>query len=403
MHLSKSYNTFTVSILLCLTTFVFAQKAPQTIVLNGNILAKNQKAIAANKDAMKTAALKNLLADADKIIKNGKFYSVMDKKIISPSGDKHDYMSQAPYWWADSTKPNGLPYIRRDGERNPELNNISDHEEMGELINDCETTALAYYFSKNERYVQHAARLLKTWFLDKETRQNPHLNFGQGIPGINTGRGIGIIETRELYRLIDATILLRGSKNWSKDNEMGLKKWFSDYLKWLMDSPIGQDEADEHNNHGTYYDVQIISLALFTDQPALARKQIDTTKRRMMTQLKPDGSQPHELARTVSWGYTNMNLYGFMTIARLAENLKIDLWHFETTDGKSIRKCVDWLVPYIKKEQKWTYKQIKKMTYEHSVPILKMAAKVYSNPTYEVLAKKVDTDKYKSAFNQLTF
>ena len=43
-------------------------------------------------------------------------WSVMDKQHVPPSGDKHDYMSLGPYWWPDPDKPDGLPYIRRDGE-----------------------------------------------------------------------------------------------------------------------------------------------------------------------------------------------------------------------------------------------------------------------------------------------
>ena len=34
--------------------------------------------------------------------------SVMDKQFTPVSGNKHDYMSQAPYFWYDSTKPNGF-------------------------------------------------------------------------------------------------------------------------------------------------------------------------------------------------------------------------------------------------------------------------------------------------------
>ena len=41
--------------------------------------------------------------------------SVMEKRRTPPSGNKHDYMSMAPYWWPDSTKPDGLPFVRRDG------------------------------------------------------------------------------------------------------------------------------------------------------------------------------------------------------------------------------------------------------------------------------------------------
>jgi Alginate lyase len=388
--------------ILSSTLRTLAQNDPQTLVLNGAILAKNQQAIA-DKDSTKVGAFKSLLLDANKILKRNKLYSVMDKTIVPPSGNKHDYMSQAPYWWPDSTKPKGLPYIRRDGERNPELNKISDHSEMDKLEDEVETLALAYYFSKEERYAKHAARLLKTWFLDEKTRQTPHLNFGQGIPGINTGRGIGIIETRAIYRIADAAILLRGSKNWTENDHADLKKWFSDYLTWLRESPIGKDEADEHNNHGTHYDAQNIAIALFTNQPAIAKEQLEQTKKRIKTQLEPDGSQPFELARTTSWDYTNMNLGAFFTIARLAEHLDVDMWHFETSDGRSIHKCADWLVPFLKKEQKWPHKQIKKMEYEHTVDILKLAAKAYNNPMYDALAKQAIEPLYNDFLHQLTY
>ena len=327
----------------------------------------------------------------------------MHKKQTPPSGDKHDYMSTGPYWWSDPSKPNGLPYIRRDGERNPEYYDITDSDEMDKLEDDVDHLSLAYYFSKDEKYAEFASKLIKSWFLDKETRQNPNLNFGQGIPGINTGRGIGIIETRELNRIIDGAILLQGSKNWTVENNTELKKWFSDFLTWMTDSPIGIDESDEHNNHGTMYDVQVVSYALFTGKNDLAKKQLEETKKRIVSQLKPDGSQPHELERTTSWNYTNMNLNGFLLLARMADNYKVDLWNYQTTDGKNLKKAIDWLVPYLKKEKSWDYKQIKKMPYDDTVRILKIASKQYANPAYNLLAKEVDEKVYNSDINVLTF
>ncbi len=379
------------------------QGIPLTIFLDGRTLAQNRQAVQTNTDAVKRAALSHFLRDADKLVAAGKVYSVMDKKQVPPSGDKHDYMSIGPYWWPDPTKANGLPYIRKDGQRNPEYYDITDSEEMDKLEADVEKLAIAYFFTADNRYAELASRLIKAWFLDKETRQNPNLNFGQGIPGINTGRGIGIIETRELYKVIDAAILLQGSKNWSPDNQQELKKWFSDYLTWLIQSPNGIDEADEHNNHGTHYDVQIIAYALFTGQTELAKKQVDVSKQRIVSQLKPDGSQPFELARQTSWGYVNMNLWGFFTLARLDENIQVDLWHFETPDGKSLQKCVDWMVPYAKNEKKWTANQIKKITYEVTVPLFKTAALKYANPAYNAVAKEVDEKLYNSDFDQLIF
>ena len=194
--MSISLKVCLISGVLYLVQGLSAQNAPQTLILDGDALAKNQQELSSNKNSEKAAALKKLLKDADKVVQEGVLYSVMHKKQTPPSGDKHDYMSQAPYWWPDPTKKDGLPYIKKDGLKNPELKDIPDTDEMDDMEDDAETTALAYFFSKDERYAAHAARLIKTWFLDKETRQNPNLNFSQGIPGINKGRGIGIIESR---------------------------------------------------------------------------------------------------------------------------------------------------------------------------------------------------------------
>ncbi|MFM9825681.1 alginate lyase family protein [Flavobacterium sp.] len=381
---------------------VSSNNFPKTLVLKGEALERNYQLISVN-DFEKTKALKTLLAKADKILKEGKLYSVMNKKQLPPSGDKHDYMSTGPYWWPDPTKPDGLPYIRKDGLRNPTYYDISDTREIDRMRDDTESLALAYYFTKEDKYAKFASKLIQTWFLDAATLQNPNLNFGQGIPGINTGRGIGIIETRGLFRVIDAAILLQESESWSKEDHQTLQKWFSDYLVWLTQSPIGKDEAIEHNNHGTHYSVQVIDYALFTGQPEIVASEIEVFKNRMESQIKADGSQPFELERTKSWDYVNMNLDGYFLVAQLAENSAINLWQYETKQGITMRKCLDWMVPYLKNEKKWDFEQIKTVGYGETIRLLKIASQKYSNPAYDALAKAIDIKTYQSELNQLTF
>jgi hypothetical protein len=362
----------------------FAQ-IPQTIELDGNHLIAIKNAISADLSVQ----YNDLIKKADKLLAENKVYSVMDKNQVPPSGDKHDYMSIGPYWWPDSTKANGLPYIRKDGQVNPEYHTITDTDYMDYMIDDAQILALAYYFSEKDKYASHAAKLLKTWFLDEKTRQNPNLNFGQGIPGINTGRGIGIIESRNFTKAIDASILIKGSKFWSINDDILLKKWFSEYLNWLIISPIGIDESDEHNNHGTYYDVQVINYALFVGNDSLAQSQIEISKKRLETQLEKDGSQPHELARTASWNYANMNLLGFMTIARLAENLGVDLWNYQTENEKSIKSALDWMIPYYTNEKKWSHQQIKKVEFDVASNILTFASLGYKTNHYNKILQSL--------------
>ena len=391
-------SSLLVALSFLLGLLIFSQNsASQTLVLDGEILSANRQA--AKKSA--NPALNEIVKQAEKIVKAGKLYSVMNKEQIPPSGDKHDYMSQAPYWWADPAKPNGLPYIRRDGERNPELNKITDKEEISNLIDETELTALAYFFTQREEFAEHSAKLIQTWFIDTKTKMNPNLKFGQGIPGINTGRGVGIIETRELYRVIDSAILLQTSKSWTNDDHNSLKKWFVEYSKWLIESSLGKDEAKATNNHGTHYDAQLISFLIFTDQKDLAKKQLEVSKQRIKNQLEKDGSQPEELARTLSWNYSFMNLYGFFTIARLAENLQVDLWNFET-DGKGIKKALEWLKPFVKGEKKWTHQQINAPKMDIAFKIFSTATGKYKIKEYSDLTEKIKSESKLTALDLIT-
>jgi hypothetical protein len=315
---------------------------------------------------------------------------VINKDVTPPSGNKHDYMSQAPYWWPNPDTANGLPYIRRDGERNPEIYKNRNRLDLGEMIDAVETLALCYYFTGDNKYADRAALLLRAWFLAPATRMNPHLEFGQHIPGVNTGRGEGLIETRLLVRVIDSLVLLAESNTWTEEDQRGMEQWFGQFLKWMRESELGRDEQASENNHGTYYDVQLVAYALFLNNKELASTVLrEVGQRRIGRQVKADGRQPLELARTKAWSYSVGNLAGLMTLARLGEHVGVDLWNYESSDGRSIRAALDFLAPYGVGERDWPYPQINGFSAELFDPLLRIAAAKYPRRNYGQLAAKL--------------
>ena len=356
----------------------------QSIVAAQRVFLLNAKQLAATKQRIVTGdqilapALAKLERDAQKALTAGPF-SVTTKGVTPPSGDKRDYMSQAPYFWPDPKRPDGLPYIRRDGERNPEIEKINNHRVKDQMEAAVETLALAWYFKGDESYAEKAAQLLRTFFLDPETRMNPNLQFAQSIPGINTGRGIGLIETRGLTRVVDAIGLLSGSKAWTTMDQKGMEKWVTEFLQWMLESKHGRDEAAARNNHGTYYDVQLVSFALFVGKQDLAKSVLEAAKqKRIAVQIEPDGRQPLELERTRAWSYSIGNLDGLMQLARLGESLGVDLWNYQTHDGRSIRRALDFLAPFAVGEKKWTYQQLGQWPPQMLFPLIRRASSHYT-------------------------
>lgn len=376
-----------------------AQSPPQTYLLKGQQLLDAKEKIA-KKDPAMQQALAALLKMADKSLQEGP-YSVVYKTKVPPSGNKHDYMSVGPYWWPDTTKANGLPYIRRDGQVNPERYAIKDDEYQNAISRDVYYLGLAWFYTGKEQYAKHAAGLLRTWFLDTATSMNPHLNYSQAIPGITDGRGIGLIDTHNVTMLLDGIQLLKDSKALSAAEYKRIQDWYKAFLQWMRTSPIGQDEADELNNHGTWYDVQQVAIALFTGQPALAKQLLEEqTKKRIEVQLEADGRQPKELARTLSWNYSLFNLRAFFELALLAENVQVDLWHYETPAGKSLQKAYCWLLPFATGASQWTYQQIKPRHDEEFLELSEVAARKY--PDLDLSALKVQHKDYQNDLLLLT-
>ena len=231
----------TLAILFTTVTLIgFSQVISKSdmITIDHKALAITKQKIA-QKDKGMMLAYEHLIQQCDKNLNFGPF-SVMDKKDLPPSGNKHDYMSIGPYWWPNPDSKTGLPYIRKDGQVNPEVRNYPDKENMPRVCEKVYEFSLAYYLSGNEKYAQKAKELIRTWFLDDATKMNPNVNYGQAIKGVVEGRAEGLIDTRHFIFLLDGVQLLNQSTSWSNKDNNELKMWFKAYYDWLDNSKISE-------------------------------------------------------------------------------------------------------------------------------------------------------------------
>ncbi len=346
-------------------------------------------------------AFERLIKEAEKSLNQGP-YSVTFKKTTPPGGTKNDYMSQGPYWWPDTTKPDGLPYIRHDGVRNPESG--IDRLQLGNLISDVRDLSLAWFFTGDKKYANKAASLLRVWFIQPETKMNPHLEFAQSIPGITTGRGIGIIDIRGMYSLVDAISVLEKSETLASEEKDQIKKWFSDLFIWLTTSKNGKDEDNYFNNHAVAYDVIVSSIALFLDNDEYVREKISRIPaRRIDTMIEADGLQPEELIRTNAFGYSVSNLRNFFDAGVTGLKVGVNIFDYTNPEGGSLRKALDFLIKYIGRENEWEWEQISgwKQPEDGLGLVIRNAAGQYNKPEYKAIWENTFSERMKSDWSLL--
>lgn len=270
------------------------------------------------------------------------------------AGGKHDFYSEGDYWWPDPEHPEG-PYIQRDGMTNPD-NFVAHRQAMIRLSRVIGSLASAYRITGEERFVRHAFAHINAWFVDPSTKMNPSLLYAQAIKGRVTGRGIGIIDTVHLMEVAQGLIVLEKAPGADAMVFRAARDWFGEYVKWLRTHPYGQDEMKAKNNHGTCWVMQVASFAKLAGDEETTRFCRDRFKNVLLPdQMAVDGSFPLELRRTKPYGYSLFNLDAMATICQILSNESDDLWAFETPDGKSVRKGISFLFPYVAEKDRWPY------------------------------------------------
>lgn len=384
---------FYTGLMLLLMLFAVPADAAQNeyAFLSASELQHNKLTIAQKQASKETLqAYQQLLQQADKALKRPD-QSVMDKSIVPPSGSKHDYLSLSAYWWPDSEKSDGLPWVRKDGQINPaSKNGDSDGVRLADFTAQVQTLTLAWYFSSEQQYADKAISLIRAWFIAPQTRMNPNLNFAQGVPGIAAGRGTGVLDGRYFAtRIVDSLMMLRQNQHWTAEDESQMHQWMTAYLQWLQNSPAGKKEASAQNNHGNWYTAQVAGIAWYLQQPKVVAEMAELLKTKLDTQLAAEGAQPLELARTRSFHYSYFSLQAAVLMAQLADKVHIDLWRYQTPNGSGLIKALDFMAPFSDEQKKWPYRSLDHIGIR-LVPLMVQADKGLGENRYQQWIQRAD-------------
>lgn len=270
------------------------------------------------------------------------------------AGDIHDFYSEGDYWWPDSLNQDG-PYVRRDGQTNPD-NFIAHRHAMIRFSSIVGNLTSAYLLTKDETYVAAVMKHVRAWFMNEATLMHPHLLYAQAIKGIATGRGIGIIDTVHLMEVAQSLRRLEEAGVLSEEDIAGTKKWFSDYLIWMSTHPYGVDEMNAKNNHGTCWMMQAAVFARYVgdeDMIQICRKQYKEVL--LPNQMAKDGSFPRETERTKPYGYSLFNLDALATICQTLSDETDNLWNYTSDGDKNMQRGIEFIYPYVVDKTTWPF------------------------------------------------
>jgi len=304
--------------------------------------------------------------------------SVIDKAILPPSGDSKDWMNLADYSWPNPESPNGLPYITRDGEANPEALQY-DRRRFNLLVTTTLRLGAAWQATGNKKYSEKAAKLLVHWFVNPSTAMNPNLNFAHHVPGDVPGRSDGLIVfCSALPSLLDVWLLLSLAGSFTKDQQETMSTWVERFLKWLCKATISLEHREAKNNHGTYHDLLIAYLLLFLGRTKdAAQLLVDALPKRLKAQVSPSGEQPMESGRTLSAQYSMYNLKALLSLAQLSRAAGVDTWTQPETSGQLVT-AVRFLYRHAIGEKVWPFQQIEPANWWFLVPLCQFVNRSYS-------------------------
>lgn len=309
---------------------------------------------------------------------------ITDKEVLPPSGDSRDYTSLAEDYRPNPAFSGSTSYVKRKEEMNPEKWDETryDARRLVTMADTAKDLARGYAMTGRKAYAERALALTRAWFIDGTTRMNPRLSYAHLIPGRFEGQSTGIMETVKLIDVVDALYLLRDCC--SKEEWESYQHWFGAYSDWLLTSELGKEADATDNHYGLWYDAEVCVFAHFAGNEEPAQNILsDVPEKRMAVQIAEDGALPMELKGTRPLDDSLQTLRAYLTLARVGEELGVNLYDAKSSNGRSLKLAIDYILPYLKGEKTMQDKELDDSAADAFWLSLHLANRHYKNPAYE--------------------
>lgn len=165
-----------------------------------------------------------------------------------------------------------------------------------------------------------------------------------------------MIDAYHFVEVVRSVKVLESNKGLTPEQLQPVKEWFSDFLDWMTTHQYGIDEMNAKNNHGTCWAVTAAAMADLTGNKEVLNRCTDRFKTVFLpAQMADDGSFPQELRRTKPYGYSLFNIDAMCNLAEILSTPENNLWEFSTPDGKSLKKGIEYIFPFIADKSKWPF------------------------------------------------
>lgn len=303
--------------------------------------------------------------------------SVVDKEVTPPSRDKRDWMNLADYTWPNPDTENGLPYITRDGEANPDAARY-DRRRYNRFVLTIIRLGAAWQLTGDQRFADKAMAQLRHWFIAPDTGMKPNLNYCHYVPGEAEGRRDGLIVfCSSLASVLEIWRLFHSAKLIGEEGDRAMISWVKDFLHWYQTNAMSLSHAGEINNHGSFHDLLEIYLLLFVGRNQEAHNKVEESlDKRLATQILESGEMPMETRRTLSAQYSMYNLKALYCLAHLADLLEVDGWR-RGQESPEILCATEYLYRYAVGDEPWPFQQIESPNWWYLAPLCRVANEVY--------------------------